>query len=251
MNQQIKLLQKAGIIAIDGSSFQQDSHQHHALQIVVSLDGTPDSHQFFVENKLVISSAIIIAPNIPHKIQSNRCLVLLIEAESHLAERLSNTYLQPDSFHSLSSNLRKKIVSTILENEFNLNILDQVLSLLDANICLERHIEPRLQKLTRWFDQVESTADWESVNLAEASEITHLSQSRFLHLFSEQFGITWRQYVLWRRLLAAIKYALAGHSLTTSAQQACFSDSAHFSRVFKSMFGISPSLVIKNIKLKQ
>ena len=251
MNQQIKLLQKTGIIAIDGSSFQQENHQHHALQIVVSLDKAPDSHHFLVENKPVASSGIIIAPNIPHQIQGNRCLVLLIETESHLAESISNTYFQSASYHSLSSNLRNEIVTIILENEFNWCTFNKVFSLLNIEICLERHIEPRLLELVNWFDEVELIGDWESLNLSAALEKTHLSQSRFLHLFSEQLGITWRQYILWRRLLAAIKYALAGNSLTKSAQHACFSDSAHFSRVFKSMLGISPSQVIKNIKLQQ
>jgi len=251
MEQQIKLLQKTGIIAIDGLSFQQENHQHHALQIVISLDNEPDSHRFLVENKLVGSSGLIVAPNISHQIQGNRCLVLLIEAESHLAESLSNTYLRSTSYHSLSSELENKIIETVLESEFNWSVIDQLLVFLDGNICLERHVEPRLQKLVNWFDEVEVASDWESINLTAALDKTHLSQSRFLHLFSEQLGITWRQYVLWRRLLAAIKYALAGYSLTASAQQACFSDSAHFSRVFKSMFGVSPSLVIKNIKLQQ
>jgi len=250
MGQPIKLLHKAGIIAIDGPSFQLDNHSHHALQIVISLDNEQDTHLFSVENNLIEASGLIIAPNVAHKIQSNRCLVLLVEAESHLADILSNFYLQAASYHSLSIELSNEIVAFVLANEFNWNVINKVLSLLGCNICLERHIEPRLANLISWFDQVELASDWESVNLTKALEKTHLSQSRFLHLFSEQLGITWRQYVLWRRLLSAVRYALAGHSLTESAQFAYFSDSAHFSRTFKSMFGISPSLVIKNIKLK-
>jgi len=251
MSQQIKLLQKTGIIAIDGPSFQLENHHHHALQVVINLDVAPSSHLFSVENNLIDSPGLIIAPNITHKIKSSHCLVLLIEAESHLAESLSNNYIQKANYYSIPLEFCRQIIKLFLEENFGWSTLDSVLNLLDSDICLDRHIQPRLQKLVNWFDEVEVTSDWESVNLTAALDKIQLSQGRFLHLFSEQFGITWRQYVLWRRLLAAIKYALAGYSLTASAQQACFSDSAHFSRVFKSMFGISPSLVIKNIKLQQ
>ena len=60
-----------------------------------------------------------------------------------------------------------------------------------------------------------------------------------VHLFKQEMRIPWRPYLLWRRLLCAIAFMHKGGSATAAAYQAGFSDSAHLSRTFKSMFGIT------------
>jgi AraC-like DNA-binding protein len=44
--------------------------------------------------------------------------------------------------------------------------------------------------------------------------------------------------MLWRRLMRALEAYADGQSLTESAHFAGFSDSAHFSRVFRRFFGL-------------
>jgi len=60
------------------------------------------------------------------------------------------------------------------------------------------------------------------------------------HLFKARMGVPVRRYVLWARLRGGLEQALAGASLTSAALEAGFSDSAHFSRTFREMFGIAP-----------
>ncbi len=71
-----------------------------------------------------------------------------------------------------------------------------------------------------------------------ASQLS-LSESRFLHLFSEKMGIAWRPYLLWRRTICAVGAITKGLSATEAAHVAGFSDSAHLSRTFRSLFGMS------------
>jgi AraC-like DNA-binding protein len=78
-----------------------------------------------------------------------------------------------------------------------------------------------------------------------------LSESRFIHLFKEQVGIPFRRYLLWLRLVEAIELVLDGVSLTTAAHTAGFADSAHLSRTFRRMFGITPSYILKNSQFIQ
>jgi AraC-like DNA-binding protein len=65
-----------------------------------------------------------------------------------------------------------------------------------------------------------------------------LSPDRLRHLFVEQTGLAFKTYMLWRRLIRALEVYAAGKPLTEAAHDAGFSDSAHFSRVFKRYFGL-------------
>ena len=82
--------------------------------------------------------------------------------------------------------------------------------------------------------------------IQELLDITFLSESRFLHLFKEQTGLPVRNFIHWCKIQHAIKAIMNGANFTEAAYDAGFSDSAHFSRVFKLTFGISPSLLLKS-----
>lgn len=72
----------------------------------------------------------------------------------------------------------------------------------------------------------------------EAAGVACLSESRFSHLFVREVGLPFRTFLLWRRLMRAVEGMAAGRSLTAAAHEAGFSDSAHFSRAFRRMFGL-------------
>ena len=48
-------------------------------------------------------------------------------------------------------------------------------------------------------------------------------------------------YIRWLRLRRAMEVMSSGASLTTSAHEAGFTDSAHLNRICHSMFGLTPS----------
>ncbi len=78
-----------------------------------------------------------------------------------------------------------------------------------------------------------------------------LSESRIVHLFKEQIGIPIRRYLLWLRLVQAIDHLFNNASLTRAAHEAGFADSAHFTRTFRAMFGVTPSELFKNSQFVQ
>ena len=82
------------------------------------------------------------------------------------------------------------------------------------------------------------------LTLDEVAGEACLSPGRFRHLFVEQTGLAFKTYLLWLRLMHAVRiYSETSGSLTEAAHSAGFADSAHFSRVFKRTFG-SPATTL-------
>ncbi|MFB9528108.1 helix-turn-helix transcriptional regulator [Nonomuraea roseola] len=79
------------------------------------------------------------------------------------------------------------------------------------------------------------------VRLRTVADAVHLSPSRLAHLFSAHVGIPLRPYVRWLRLQRAIGLVAEGETLTVAAHSAGFTDSPHFTRVFRDTFGNAPS----------
>jgi AraC-like DNA-binding protein len=69
-----------------------------------------------------------------------------------------------------------------------------------------------------------------------------LSYYRLSHLFSQEMGMSLRQYVLSLKIQAAARCMGTGMSLTATAHAAGFTDSAHLSKVWLKAFGGPPSL---------
>jgi len=83
----------------------------------------------------------------------------------------------------------------------------------------------------------------QSVPLSGIAAAVHLSPDRFRHLFVAETGMRYRPYVLWLRLECALVAYVGGKTLTEAAYVGGFADSAHFSRTFRRMFGITPASV--------
>lgn len=82
----------------------------------------------------------------------------------------------------------------------------------------------------------------------EMADHIGLSPSRFNHLFREQMGVSFRDYRVWSQVRTAMLNFRPDGSLTEAALDGAFSDSAHFSRVFRETFGMTPSSVLKPLR---
>lgn len=69
-----------------------------------------------------------------------------------------------------------------------------------------------------------------------------LSHSRFSHLFTSTVGGAPARYRRWRRLWIAAELLGRGERIVDAALEAGFSDSAHLTRTFVEMLGITPGL---------
>ncbi|WP_181919375.1 helix-turn-helix transcriptional regulator [Alkalilimnicola ehrlichii] len=83
----------------------------------------------------------------------------------------------------------------------------------------------------------------ENIPLSQFADAVRLSTSRLEKLFKEQVGLPITQYrTRYRVFISSILMAL-GHSMTEAALSAGFSSSAHLSRAYRAINGMTPSAV--------
>ena len=215
-----------------------DFHAHHAIQITVALAG---------ELKLATDQSQLRAPMLAvnadtrHKFEAAGLLAFIfIEPESRLGAALKEALFRQGELVGLTDHRFARHLDPLkltfepgLENE----------ALLQAGRAAVEEVapgtqpqlpDPRVQKI---IDYAASHLD-QPLTLSNASPGVYLSESRLRHLFVEQTGLAFKTYVLWLRLIRAVEDYSDGKSLTEAAHAAGFSDSAHFSRIFRRTFGL-------------
>ncbi len=236
---------RPGIVSIFGKSLDAAPHGHNSMQIIWGKGQEP-----YLLNGLTLSGATIIDSMFKHRLEMNEGWILLIEPKSELGAALSAQLAdsviksydiphypaneQPSYHHDPMVDLAPLFDSLCLPKHLlktnEANVADKRIQtlLIELNHCLQGEcIKP---------------SSWKA---AEVASQLALSESRFLHLFSEAMGIAWRPYLLWRRMMCAIQAINNNASATDAAHLAGFSDSAHLSRTFKNSFGMSIRQALK------
>lgn len=233
-NKEISLYAEPGLIGFYMKMVETGIHRHHAVQITIGLS---DRHLVETATDRTSFRAMVIDADVPHLVRSERCLILLIEPESRLGRTVRQERLRGGEIAPLD-----ELVSLH-------NIPDVVERLGPGGG--RRSIDDRIAAALRRIDGIERTGRWGRLRMSDAAQEAHLSASRFRHLFVEHIGISWRRYVLWRRLIEGLRLSIDGTTLTEAAVWAGFSDGAHMSRVCRSMFGVTPSEIARNSRFVQ
>lgn len=241
-----------------GDSFDPDLHRHHAVQCCISITGKLKVRWDGVEQWQSCSAAIIGA-NVNHSIISTEGPVCLI-----YLEKSSNSYRTILDYHCTESSCQIRKEPLLLKNKIPVCLSLRLSKCLLNNVglaaanelkekCLRFFkgfisevgaLDPRISHLLNLLHQrPEQAFIFTGGDLAQS---INLSESRMQHLFKQQVGIPIRRYILWAKLRYVIELALGGSTLTEAAHSGGFADSAHFSRTFRAMFGISPSLLVSS-----
>jgi len=231
-----------------GSGLDTAFHQHHAAQICLGLDAPfilslnqekPQKYAF---------EAVIIAPDVEHLITANDTLVasLFIEIESDEYSKIlqkwplaRDEYIRPLSLPVDFYDAFKRCNGQSQNAQTLSQLCERMLAQLSGEKESRYAPEPRIQKVLN----IIASCRGRQLSVDELADMVCLSPSRLIHLFKAEVGIPIRRYYLWRRIRVGIEHAVKHKNLTAAAHVAGFSDSAHFSNVFKKMFGIPPSLL--------
>jgi AraC-like DNA-binding protein len=223
------------------------AHAHHAIQISLALGG-----RFLIRGDAggwAEHTGAIVLPHRRHQFDGCGASLahLFVEPETVQGRALLERHGESD-IGALDDATAARLAAALREG-YAAEAPDEVLlaaglrsvAVLAGPAPPARSVDPRVG---RAIELMRSRLD-ASISLAQAAAAAHLSPSRFRHLFVAQTGVSFRAYLLWARVNAAMSAGMGGQSWTEAAQAAGFADSAHLSRTCRRMFGIAPAMLLR------
>lgn len=220
------------MILVRGQVLNNRSHRHHALQVCWSYD---KAATLTLESSELQGHTLVVDGGVAHALKLSEGATCLVPRESPLANSLRQTWLQGRT----AAVVQAPQMTRELTFEAMVELLTKTLPQ-DST-----PLEPRVQTVLEWLDELEEKGAWTDVTLEGALKQVHLSEDRFRHIWTEAMGTPWRTYLTWRRALVALTLANTGHSLTETAHLTGYADSAHLSRQVVQHFGFPPSHILK------
>jgi AraC-like DNA-binding protein len=220
-------------------------HAHHAVQIALGLDG-PIRFKHADEDWMEDGGGIV-RPNAPHAFDgcNNDIAMIFADPESREGRWLTHSARSP--VQMVSASRFGEFVPTLKAFGERRPSATEAASLIKAivnSLCEGppplRKMDERIAKALAYIRH----ADARALTLDSVAREVFLSSGRFAHLFTEEAGIPFRRYLLWRKVNRAIDAFGRGANLSVAAHEAGFADSAHLTRTFNQMFGITPTAMM-------
>lgn len=230
-----------------GHTLDTSPHQHYAMQISVGLERP---FRLFSDGEWQEHQAVFINSNHSHQLLAEGWQAILLVDPSLGSVQHIHTELpvQPIEFDALTPLFNTIDTNDCADSCDHLaSICDQMLLQVGGTAVLPCVSDERIQQAVSFM----SEQSLKKVSTAAIAEAVFLSESRLTHLFKEQMHIPIRRYLLWLRLMDAIENIVSGEPFTSVAHDAGFADSAHLSRTFRSMFGLTLSNLFKNSQFIQ
>jgi len=239
------------IIAFTALNAVVDIHYHMCYQIVVStripFDCTIDDQ---THSRI---KGFLINQKISHLCQAldTEVLVYFIDAESLVGWQIKEM-LAGQPFLDIESILTPEQLTDFISacakadsvdemRQISDDLLKQILSL--GPIKNERVMDERMIKILEYIE----ANRFDPIILDDIGRLVYLSPERVRHLFVQETGIPFSQYLLWKRIKAVLTQVIGKKvPMIDAILENGFTDQPHFTHLFKRTFGVSAKLLLKN-----
>jgi len=225
-----------------GPGYNSADHKHHCVQLVMATEGIlrirGGSRKKWIE-----CEAALVRPDARHEVDARGVLVLIafVDPESKLGVALSERIV--DNIAPVSASEVARWRNSLAGAEPNETRVREWVTKELLHTMRPLRIHPKVSLVLRHLRERLGTP--QSLLLPKLARMAGLSESHFMHVFTESVGVPLRPYILWLRLQRASGELMRGASITEAAHQAGFSDAAHLSRTFRRMLGTTPSEVAR------
>ena len=222
------------------------SHAHHAIQIVIALDGCVAIRG--QDDGWHESRGLIVRPDAEHSFDCNGALgvMVFVDPESSEGAWLSASLRQDITI--VPDTQMDSIVPALRGFAEQPDSTDEIAALVRG--CAQV-LRPGLAPARRFDSRVTTVlnaireSDDLRLSLDAAAATACLSPSRFAHLFRDQVGLPFSRYMLWRKLTRAMVAIASERTIAAAAHAADFADAAHLTRTFYQMVGMAPSALMR------
>ena len=186
---------------------------------------------------------VAVLPNVRHTIASDyrSAICLVIEPESVPSgtfEELSKRLAGPEA-EIVASRIRAAY-ALLRQRHCDEEITSAKFDIMCFGEALPaRPLDPRVVRSIAQIGRFSG----EPVTAASCAAEAGLSPSRFLHLFKEETGISFRSFRAWKRARHLLHFANQDINLAHLAQDIGYPDSTHFSHSIRRFYGLKPRAI--------
>jgi AraC family transcriptional regulator len=222
------------------------AHAHHAIQIVIALDGCMAICGSDGEWRETRGS--VVRPDAGHSFDCNGAfgVMVFVDPESSEGAWLSTSLRQDITI--VPDTRLDSLVPTLCtfaeqpdESADIAALVRGCIQGLSPGLAPARRFDSRV---TTVLDAIRASDDLR-MSLDQAADKACLSSTRFAHLFRDQVGLPFSRYMLWRKLTRAMVAIPSEGTIAAAAHAADFADAAHLTRTFYQMFGMAPSALMR------
>ena len=222
------------------------AHAHHAIQIVIALDGCVAISGS--DGEWREARGIVVRPDAGHSFDCNGAfgVMVFVDPESSEGAWLSTSLRQditivPDTrLDAIVPELRT-FAEQPDESADIAALVRRCIQGLRPGLAPTRRLDSRV---TTVLDAIRASDDLR-MSLDQAADKACLSSTRFAHLFRDQVGLPFSRYMLWRKLTRAMVAIASEGTIAAAAHAADFADAAHLTRTFYQMVGMAPSVLMR------
>jgi AraC-like DNA-binding protein len=185
----------------------------------------------------------VIAPYVPHSVESEHASIIALVIEPETVQTVAMTRLSARIAGAEAADIALRIRAAYERlrrrergDGFTTFEFDQ---LFFGAALPDRDLDPRIRRSAgrlNDFSGVKPTA-------ADCAASVGLSPSRFLHLFKEQTGVSFRAFRAWKRARHLLHFVNEEINLAHLAQDIGYPDSTHFSHSIRHFYGLQPRAI--------
>jgi AraC-like DNA-binding protein len=185
-------------------------------------------------------SVALLPPYVPHQVKSPDRLIATLHIEPESVDATAVPWLNEMSVEGplapIADQVRSLYRKLIGADSGDLRWPFDMDEALFGAPLPRRRMDARIESVV---DRIKASP-CEQFPAEECASELGLSFSRFLHLFRDETGITFRRFRAWKRARSLLQYVNLDANLTDVALEVGYPDASHFSHSIRQIYGLKP-----------
>ena len=191
----------------------------------------------------LVGEVAVVPPYVPHSVESEHpciiCLVVEPETVEPSAMASLSARIAGADAPEIAQRIRSAYESLRLQERRGGFTTDEFDRLFFGESLPDRDIDPRIKRSAAKLNDFSGS----KMTAADCAASVSLSPSRFLHLFKEQTGVSFRAFRAWKRARHLLHFVNEDINLAHLAQDIGYPDSTHFSHSIRRFYGLQPRAI--------